>query len=83
MAKIIDTKGNVTEKEMSFQDCQLAVGGYVEPVYLPDGRVLLANEEGLLHGLPINVEASIIVGETIVGTVVLIEDPDEVTDILD
>ena len=39
-------------------DLQALVGGYIEPVYLPEfeeqGIILLANEEGLLKGLPIN-----------------------------
>tara|TARA_R100001510_G_C7456612_1_gene79040 strand:- start:102 stop:350 length:249 start_codon:yes stop_codon:yes gene_type:complete len=36
---------------------QEAVGGYIEPVYLQDGRIVLVNEEGLLEGLPVNEEA--------------------------
>lgn len=39
-------------------DLQQLVGGYIEPVYLPEfeemGIILLANEEGLLKGLPYN-----------------------------
>lgn len=38
----------------SLQEMQEAVGGYVERVQL-DGRTYIwANEEGLLHGLPLN-----------------------------
>lgn len=42
----------------TLKQLQDAVGGYIEPVYLPDlnpeGIVLLVNEEGLLQGLPPN-----------------------------
>ena len=33
---------------------QKAVGGYIEQLYATDGRVVIVNEEGLIHGLPQN-----------------------------
>jgi len=62
----------VTDKkeEISLESAQNAVGGYVERVVCPDGSILLVNEEGLLHGLPVNKEASAIAGQTIVGNVI-------------
>jgi len=33
---------------------QSLVGGFIEPISLPDGRVLIVNEEGILYGLPLN-----------------------------
>ena len=81
MATIIEPSGKTWKKEVNFKDCQLAVSGYVEPVYLPDGRVMLVNEEGLIYGLPPNAEASDIAGGEIVGTVVLLEE-NEVNEVL-
>ena len=62
----------VTDKkeEISLKSAQETVGGYVERVVCPDGSILLVNEEGLLHGLPVNKEASAIAGQTIVGNVI-------------
>ena len=36
---------------------QAAVGGLIQPVYL-DNKLLLVNEEGLIHQLPVNETAS-------------------------
>lgn len=72
--KEITFKGNlVSLKEM--QDC---VEGYIEMVWLKDGKILIVNEEGKINGLPVNDQASIIVNDQgiydiIVGNALLIE----------
>lgn len=54
--KIGDFHPHDTEGEL--YQLQHLVGGFIEPVHLPEfeeqGIILLANEEGLLKGLPIN-----------------------------
>lgn len=66
------TEQNAPE-DFSFKDAQKAVGGPVEVVRLPgDDEMMLVNEEGLLHGLPINITASVIAGGPIVGNVVIL-----------
>lgn len=67
MARIIRTNGNSEQlNDNSLTAWQDAVGGYVEPVYGTD-FVMLVNEEGLLIGLPVNVEASRIANRVLVG----------------
>lgn len=41
-------------KQFTLAEMQTAVGGYIEPIYLPDGRVLLINEDGKYLNLPPN-----------------------------
>lgn len=40
------------------EELQEVVGGYIEIIRLNDGRLIIVNEEGLLHGLPVNIEAT-------------------------
>ena len=67
-------KVTCVETEPSLSECQAAVGGMIEAVYLPDGRLMYVNEEGLLKGLPLNEMASDIAGKYIVGDVIIIRD---------
>lgn len=59
----------------SLSEAQALVGGLIEVFPLGDGRIMVANEEGKLEHLPVNVEATIIFrrvygpGDTIVGDV--------------
>lgn len=39
-------------------EMQKIVGGFIEIVHLNDGRLMIVNEEGLLQGLPVNIEAT-------------------------
>ena len=39
-------------------EMQKIVGGLIEIVHLNDGRLMIVNEEGLLQGLPVNIEAT-------------------------
>lgn len=40
------------------EEMQEIVGGYIEVIRLKDGRLMIVNEEGLLQGLPVNIEAT-------------------------
>lgn len=57
--------------DFQLREVQKMVGGYVEVVYLRDGRVMLVDEEGLLKGAPLNREASRMAGRPIVGPAVV------------
>lgn len=57
------------------------VGGYIEPLRLPDGSLMLFNEEGKIYGLPVNESANRLIaafggrlpfGDQIVGDVVVV-----------
>jgi hypothetical protein len=64
------------EGKFSLEQLQEAVGGYIEvvPGHLgeAEGLLMLADEEGLMKGLPINQMASMMAGRVLVGTVVVI-----------
>ena len=85
---LIRSSGEITEfqpsgKTFSLKELQKAVGGYIEVVTLPPKssgerrikRIMVMNEEGLLHRLPPNVVASAVFGADlavpIVGDVVI------------
>lgn len=56
-------------------EMQEKVGGYIEVVpdtNLPAGQLMVANEEGLLLGLPLNRKATMMAGRPIVGDVLII-----------
>lgn len=79
VATIIDPSGMVTEAtpahahgKWAFSDFQSLVGGYVEVVRLPGGKVALVNEDGLALGLAPNPAASALLGIPVVGTVVIV-----------
>ncbi len=44
-------------KHYTLAELQAAVGGYIEIVHLDEGALVI-NEEGKLHGLPLNERAS-------------------------
>ena len=54
----------------SLEEMQKIVGGYIERVTVKGGE-MWANEEGLLQGLPLNLQASRIANNFIVGDVLL------------
>ena len=49
------------EKDFGLKFLQQIVGGWIEPVHLPDAGVMYVNEEGLIKNLPVNAIASMIV----------------------
>lgn len=67
-------------KDFSLEECQAAVGGYIEALRSSDGKkMLIINEEGKLCDLPFNPQATILYGrgeDYIVGTV-LVCDPSQ------
>ena len=70
MATIYKTNGEVIEttpkngKDFSLEEMQAIVGGYIEIVYLDNGQIMVVNEEGKINGLPLNENASMLVGYT-------------------
>lgn len=63
-AKIVypdkDTEDYTPKNRATFEleEMQEIVGGYIEIIRLNDGRIIVVNEEGLLQGLPVNIEAT-------------------------
>ena len=66
----ITPEGDASHIEIDgLADMQGVVDGYIELVFDPeDNYEIYVNEEGLLHGLPLNALASLISGRRIVGT---------------
>lgn len=59
----------------NLETLQKAVGGFIELVYTRDGDEMYLNEEGKIHGLPLNIKATELYGnqnDVIVGDVVVI-----------
>lgn len=79
MATIIKTNGEIYRvdpkngKDFQLKELQEIVGGYIECVYMNDKIQMVVNEEGKILGLPINVAASSLVGQCIVGDVLVCE----------
>ncbi len=71
----IKTDGTIEEvainKDKSLKQKQELVGGYIELIYLADNKVMIVNEEGLIHGLPFNTKATNIAKKYIVGNALL------------
>lgn len=85
-AILINTDGiTETDIENKLEEIQKAVGGYIESVSLPlRDSVMIVNEEGLLLGLKINIIASEIANQPIVGNALILGvDGEEFTDITD
>ena len=59
-------------KQFTLQEMQAVVDGLIEPVYLPDGRVMIVNEEGWVINLPVNQMASLLAGQPIAGSVIVL-----------
>lgn len=55
------------DKKYTLDELQKIVGGYIEIIGTPQGKILVINEEGKLKGLPINIAATDIAGQEIVG----------------
>ena len=76
MAELItvkQVKGEDTNGSLTLEQIQESVGGYFEIVGgVFDGRIMLAQEEGLLKGLEKNILASKMAGKIIVGPVLLV-----------
>lgn len=68
MAVLLKSDGSkeVDVQIKTLHQMQELVGGYIEIVYLKD-KALVVNEEGLLKNLPINIQATDIAKQIIVG----------------
>jgi hypothetical protein len=72
MATLLKSDGQRVEGVdiSTLKEMQDLVSGYIELVYLPEGKCLIINEEGLLEGLPLNQQATELYGHPIVGDVI-------------
>jgi hypothetical protein len=80
---IITAEGEVTYRDIGdLADYQAIVGGSIEAVGLSDGSPMYVNEEGMVHGLPVNRLATLVcaLGHRDVGVlrghVVIVGPPD-------
>jgi hypothetical protein len=80
VAELIKASGEVTDTQptkggkrpkFTLEELQGFVGGYIELVDLGSRDVMVVNEEGRIHGLPINMKASARANRLIVGDVVV------------
>lgn len=72
----IDPDGTVADVMIDgLKAMQAAVGGYIEPITLPDGTMYV-NEEGRLRSGEFNPVASKLYGGTLVGSVLLLGNGD-------
>ncbi len=62
------------ETPPTLEEAQKIVGGYVEMIYLPDGRQMLVDEDGLSKYLARNLLASVVAGRPIVGRALILSD---------
>jgi hypothetical protein len=70
---IIEIDGDYTRvEELTLEQKQEIVGGYIEYVKIGSGTMIV-NEEGLLHKLPFNTYASIIADRPICGRAIIEE----------
>ena len=72
MARLIKANNFITEDVdiSTLERMQKLVGGYIEFVYPPNGKILVCNEEGLFSNLPVNEQIQKIYGITLVGDVI-------------
>ncbi len=63
------------DKQPTLKEAQAIVGGLVEmvPLMNPEKMQLIINEEGLMHDLPVNIQASMIAGRRLVGPAIVLE----------
>ena len=63
------------DKPPTLEEAQAIVGGLVEmvPLMNPENMQLIVNEEGLMHDLPVNTQASMIAGRRLVGPAIVLE----------
>ena len=64
---------NDKKDEPTLEDAQAFVEGWVEPVWLSNGDLLLINEESVMRGLPVNEIASVIARQPILGNAMVIK----------
>lgn len=57
--------------DYSLEELQGFVGGYIEIILVGDDSYMVVNEEGKLMGLPVNIKASGMARDVIVGDVLV------------
>ena len=82
-ALIFKTNGEMVDVEykdpIKLEEMQEAVGGYIEAIFIPGGKVMLVNEDGKWKGLEPNLNAtaylktSMNFDDVIVGDALLLE----------
>lgn len=70
----VETRSPKNGRNFDLDEMQLAVGGYIEFVYLNDGNVLVVNEEGKLRGLDLNMSATDMAAPTLGPTDCIVGD---------
>ena len=77
--------GLMLQPDATFESMAADIGGYIEPVRIPDtNALLLVDEDGLMKRVDVNPVASALVGRQIVGVAFLVGDgPDDFTDVPD
>ena len=81
LIKLIGTDGEVKKitcvGKPVLKQLQKLVGGFIEVVRVPGASmILVVNEEGLLHQMPLNEKASALAQQPIVGPALLMMDGD-------
>ena len=72
MATLLKSDGSESEyTAITLSGMQKAVGGYIELVHLPKGKMLVVNEDGLNLKLPYNPRASQLSQRHLVGDILL------------
>jgi len=61
------TVTRISDKRPTLQEAQAIVGGLIEFAFDNGSMQVIVNEEGLLMNMPINIEASHLVGHPVVG----------------
>jgi Domain of unknown function (DUF3846) len=74
VVKEVNKPMEVKEIENTLEDAQALVGGYIEIVRLPEGILLVLNEEGKLQGLEANFKLG---NDMIVGDVFFTKSDEE------
>lgn len=74
MARVIPPRGTETtvKGNLNLEQAQDVVGGFVEVVRLNKGKMLV-NDDGIRLGLELNMLASIIAEQPILGTVAIVD----------
>ena len=60
------------DKEPALKIIQEIINGYITILYLPDGKIMYVNEDGILLNLPLNKKATKMVGFEVYGKAIVI-----------
>lgn len=79
---VIETRlVTIDDRELTLEEAQEFVGGLIEVLRLPDGSLMVIDEEGKLKGKPVNLKATqiahearaIFPGDVIVGDALILK----------